>query len=93
MSIQRATIDLTGAPLPDGAVDTDRPGWWRDGATLSVRGELGQTVYKLPTGRPVVGFMRLGGGRAQLKIGGFKTTTVVVNGPHDQIRKLYEEVL
>lgn len=84
-------INLDGPPAND--PDRTRCGWWRDGNRITVRSDASETTFTLPRGQRRVSLYRLGDGRAQLAIGGFTKTTVVVTGPSDHIRKLKEAVL
>lgn len=68
-------------------------GWSHDANVVTVTGEHSTSVFRLPKGRSRVTLHRLGRGRGQLVIGGFKTVTVVVNGRYADVEKLMKEVL
>lgn len=89
------TIELaSGAELFHEQIDDENlPGWWMDGNAVTVRTGLTTSTYRLPRGRARVSVMRLSRGRSQLVIGGFTSTTVVVNGPNPAIWQLREVVL
>ena len=73
--------------------DSQKHGWWIDGAVVTVRGEHGTQRIKLPTGKPRVAVQRLGGGRCTLIIGSFTAASVAVTGPTATVNKLYAAVL
>lgn len=88
-------INLDGPPLPQSQVDKDDqpPGWWLNDNRLSVRTLAGITVYTLPRGARRIHLMWVGNGRAQLALGGFKSTTLTVTGPTREIERLREAIL
>lgn len=75
--------------------DLPHSGWWVDfdARRITVRTDLSLQTYTLPRGSRRVTTSRLGGGRAQLALGGFTSTTVCVTGPSDIIDKLREACL
>jgi hypothetical protein len=64
-----------------------------EGNRLTALEEKSLTVYNLPRGARRIAVLYLSETRSQLVIGGFKSTTVVINGPTAMIEKLREAVL
>jgi hypothetical protein len=89
------TVDLTdGSELDSAGIDDrTRLGWWIEGERVTVRTAHSISVYRLPKAARRITMMKLGARRSQLAIGGFTSTSVVVNGPNDTIAKLREAVL
>ena len=74
---------------PDGT----REGYWTDGHRVAVRAGHSVSIYTLPKGNRRVTLTRLGNGRGQLVLGGFKAVTVTVTGPMATVATLREAVL
>lgn len=68
-------------------------GFWIDGNRITDRYSGHLDVFTLPKGCRKITLMRLGHGRSQLILGGFKANTVTVTGPTPVIEKLREAVL
>lgn len=73
--------------------DSTTEGFWVDAHRVTVRAGNSESVYSLPKGCRRVTLSRLGNGRSQLVLGGFKSVTVAVTGPSPTISKLREAVL
>jgi len=73
--------------------DSEELGFWLDENKVTVRSELMLSVYSLPKGSRRVTMSRLGNGRQELILGGFKSITVAVTGPTEAIKRLREAVL
>lgn len=85
-------ITLEGAEISSPNTTTTA-GWWVDRERVNVRTADSLSTFNLPKHNKRVVIYRHGNGRAQLALGGFKTTTVTITGPHAVIEKLREAVL
>lgn len=74
---------------PDGVDE----GFWVADNRVAVRAGHSVSIYTLPKGARRITLMALSGGRAQLILGGFKSTTVSVTGPTWAVEQLREAVL
>lgn len=84
------SLNLEGSPVdPDG----DEPGFWVDGAVVTIRTDAFTEVVRLPKQAKRITILRLGSGRARLGIGGYTRSTVSVTGPVEIIERLRAEVL
>lgn len=82
-------ITLNDLVEPDSAAE----GFWVDAHRVTVRAGNSVSTYALPKGSRRVTVSRLGNGRSQLILGGFKSVTVAVTGPSPTISQLRESVL
>lgn len=87
MNVNLDTIEID----PDS--DDSETGFWIDGNRITDRWSGNVAVYTLPKGCRRISLMRLGQGRSQLTLGGFKANTVTVTGPTKVIERLREAVL
>lgn len=73
--------------------DSTAEGFWTDEHRVTVRAGNSTSTFTLPKGSRRVTVSRLGNGRSQLILGGFKSVTVAVTGPSPTISQLREAVL
>lgn len=86
-------MTLEGEPLTDAQIEGTTPGYWIAENVIHERAERRVARIKLPKGSARVVLTRIGGGRAQLALGGLTTTSAVITGPTKTLEKLREALL